>query len=305
MRMISVAAVLAGVCVTAACGMSSPAAPGRAHAAANSPGQAAPAQAGQTGGTPVPGGPPGVTLSRAQTADGSTVTVATFHGPVQYVLHNGSLDPGAAYAALVHAGPAIGATERPRVLAAFNGGFLMRSRAGGYEQEGHLLRSLRHGLASLVIDRSGHARIGVWGVTVPAPGESAYSVRQNLWPLVWNGQRTRETDKWWRWGGTIGHVEYVARSALGENASGELMYAASMSASPAGLAVALVHSGARIGMELDINSEWVQLDTARTPGGPLTAAIPGQVRPASQYLAGWTRDFLTVLAPAATASTPG
>ena len=97
----------------------------------------------------------------------------------------------------------------------------------------------------------------------------------------------------------------MARSALGENASGELMYAASMSASPAGLAVALVRSGARIGMELDINPEWVQLDTARAPGGPLTAAVPGQVRPASQYLAGWTRDFLTVLAPAAAASTPG
>jgi hypothetical protein len=34
-------------------------------------------------------------------------------------------------------------------------------------------------------------------------------------------------------------------------------------------------------------------------------AVPGQVRPASQYLAGWTRDFLTVLTPGAAASTPG
>ncbi len=32
-------------------------------------------------------------------------------------------------------------------------------------------------------------------------------------------------------------------------------------------------------------------------GGSLTAAIPGQVRPAGQYLTGWTRDFVTVLAP--------
>jgi hypothetical protein len=50
-------------------------------------------------------------------------------------------------------------------------------------------------------------------------------------------------------------------------------------------------------MELDINQEWVQLDTAARPGGPLTASVPGQVRPASQYLTGWTRDFFTVLAP--------
>ena len=49
-------------------------------------------------------------------------------------------------------------------------------------------------------------------------------------------------------------------------------------------------------MELDINPEWVQLDIARKPGGPLTAAIPGQARLADQYLEGWTRDFFTVLA---------
>lgn len=52
-------------------------------------------------------------------------------------------------------------------------------------------------------------------------------------------------------------------------------------------------------MELDINPEWVQLDVARRPGGPLAAEVPGQDRPADQYLAGWTRDFFTVLAPSA------
>jgi hypothetical protein len=235
-----------------------------------------------------------------QTADGSLVTVATFAGPVQYVLHDGSQDPQPPHPVLLHAGPAIGTAERSRLLAAFNGGFLMRSRAGGYEQEGHVFRDLRHGLASLVIDRSGHARIGVWGAGVPAPGESVYSVRQNLWPLVMDGKRTPETDKWWRWGGTVGHVEYVARSALGQNAAGELIYAASMSTTPADLADALVRSGALVGMQLDINPEWVQLDTAPAPGTALTAAIPRQVRPATQYLTGWTRDFIAVLAPART-----
>ena len=72
-----------------------------------------------------------------------------------------------------------------------------------------------------------------------------------------------------------------------------------MSATPADLARALVHAGARTAMELDINPEWVQLDVARRPGGPLTAAIPGQNRPADQYLLGWARDFITVLAPTA------
>ena len=72
-----------------------------------------------------------------------------------------------------------------------------------------------------------------------------------------------------------------------------------MSATPYDLADALARTGARIAMELDINPECVQLDTARRPGGPLAATVPGQNRPADQYLVGWTRDSITVLAPSA------
>jgi hypothetical protein len=101
------------------------------------------------------------------------------------------------------------------------------------------------------------------------------------------------------WGATLGGGAYVARSAIGQDAAGDLMYAASMSAVPADLAAALAGHGARIAMELDINPEWVQLDAASIPGGALTAEIPGQYRPSGQYLAGWTRDFFAVLAPPA------
>ena len=236
------------------------------------------------------------TLTRVRTADGAVVTVAIFRGPVRYVLHDGSWDPASAYSRLVQAGPAVGAAERRRLVAAFNGGFLMRSHAGGYEQEGHVFKKLLLGLASLVIDRSGQARIAVWGVTAPARGEAVYSVRQNLWPLVLNRQPTAEAALWWRWGGTNSHVALDPRSALGQDAAGDLLYAASTSATPEDLAEALARSGARIGMELDINGN-LQLDIARTAGGALSAAGPGQLRPASQYLAGWTRDFITVLAP--------
>jgi fermentation-respiration switch protein FrsA (DUF1100 family) len=229
--------------------------------------------------------------------DGSKVTVATFAGPVTYVLHDGSEDPGLA-AGRVRAGPAVRGAERGRLLAAFNGGFKLSAGAGGYEQEGHLAARLRRGLTSLVIDRSGRARIGVWGHGVPVPGESVYSVRQNLTPLVLNGKPTLAAADWSVWGATLGGGEFVARSALGQDASGDLEYAASMSASPADLAVALSRAGARIAMELDINPEWVQLDMARRPGGPLRVGIRGQARPANQFLAGWARDFIAVLAPA-------
>ena len=242
---------------------------------------------------------PGVAVSRVQTADGSVVTVAIFHGPVQFVLHNGSRDPGSRYSGLLHAGPVITGAERQRLLAAFNGGFLLSSHSGGYEQEGHVIRGLRTGLGTVVIDRSGHARVGVWGGGLPVPGEAVYSARQNLGPLLIDGRPAANVALWHQWGGTLAHAEYVARSALGQDSAGDLLYAASMSTIPADLASALARHGARSAMELDINPAWVQLDTARSPGGPLTAAVLGQVRPASQYLTGWTRDFIAVVAPAA------
>ncbi len=304
------AAGLTAAGLTAACsGAAAPGAPGAAGVRASTStavagrttptGKTRPAGAALTAVATPDSGAPRVSYARVRTADGSVITVAVFHGDLRFVLHNGSQDPGAAAAALVRAGPAVTGAERRQLLAAFNGGFKLRARAGGYEQEGHAIRALRHGLASLVIDRSGRARIGVWGSTVPAPGEPVYSVLQNLWPILANGKPTAETSRWWRWGGTAGHAEYVARSAIGQTASGDLVYAASMSTVPADLASALARNGARIGMELDINQFWVQLDTASTPGGPLIAGVPGQVHPASQYLTGWTRDYIAVLAPAA------
>ena len=239
---------------------------------------------------------PHVIVSRVRGADGSVVTVATFRGPVQYVLHNGSQDPGSAAAGLVKAGPAITGTERQHLLAAFNGAFKLSAGTGGYEQEGHVIAALRPGLASLVIDRSGQPRIGIWGSSVPARGEAVYSVRQNLQPLVYRGKPTSAAADPGLWGATLGGGVSVARSAVGQDSYGDLLYAGSMSATPADLAAALAARGARIAMELDINPEWVQLDIARGAGGPLIAAVPGQNRPASQFLAGWTRDFFAVLA---------
>ena len=239
---------------------------------------------------------PRVTVTRMRTPDGSVVTVATFQGPVTYVLHNGSEDPGAA-AGRVQAGPAVAGAERKRLLAAFNGGFKLSAGVGGYEQEGHVVSALRRGLTSLVIDRSGQARIGVWGRGVPTPGEAVYSVRQNLPPLVLNGRPTAAAADTSLWGATLGGGEYVARSALGQDASGDLIYAASMGTTAADLAFVLAYAGARIAMELDINPQWVQLDVARRPGGSLRASIRGQDRPANQYLTGWARDFIAVLGP--------
>jgi hypothetical protein len=291
------ASALVAACAVAACG--------GASAAEHPPSTASPAAAQSTAAAlstpaaPAPIPRPRVSIIRMRTADGALVTVATFLGPVRYVLHNGSADPGPAASGLVRAGPAVTGAERRQLLAAFNGGFKLSAGAGGYMQEGHVISPLRPGFATLVINRSGQARIGVWGRGLPAPGAAVYSVRQNLQPLVLNGRPTAAAADWAMWGATLGGGAHVARSAIGQDAAGDLMYAASMSALPADLAAALAAHGARIAMELDINPEWVQLDAARTPGGALTAEIPGQYRPSGQYLAGWSRDFFTVLAPSA------
>jgi hypothetical protein len=295
------AAGAAAVLTMAGCG-SSAAAGGGAQAAsashsASASGRASGASPAASTGASATAQPPApeVIVSRFRAADGSLVTLARFTGPVRYRLHSGSADPGSAALSVVQAGPSIRSRERSRLLAAFNGGFLLSTGAGGFEQERHVIVPLRAGLASLVIDRSGAGHVGVWGSGLPQPGEAVYSVRQNLQPLVRHGHPTPAAADWPVWGATLGGGEYVARSALGQTSAGDLIYAGSMSTSPADLAAALVHAGARTAMELDINPEWVQLDVARAAGHILRAAIPGQSRPANQYLVGWTRDFITVL----------
>src|SRR5690348_10254068 len=177
MRRIAVA--LAGLLAVAACtspagappGPSGPSQPGSSQdsssqhsSSQHSSGQHGPSQPASTTATarastspaPQPRPVPHVIVTRTRMPDGSAVTLAVFSGPVTYVLHDGSEDPGLG-AGWVRAGSAVRGTERGRLLAAFNGGFKLSAGAGGYEQEGHVAAALRPGETSLVIDRSGRA----------------------------------------------------------------------------------------------------------------------------------------------------
>jgi hypothetical protein len=216
---------------------------------------------------------------------------------VRYALHAGTTDPpGAAALAGPDSGGSIGPHEAPLLLAAFNGGFKTNAGVGGFQLDSQVLVPLQAGVASLVIDTDGSAHVGVWGRDVPMPGEQVLSVRQNLQPLVSGGQPSAEISAVGAWGSTLGGGAAVARSALGEDATGNLIYAGSMQAVPGDLAAALIGVGTQSAMELDINPEWVQLAVAAAPGASLAAGVPGQNRPADQYQVGWTRDFVTVTA---------
>jgi hypothetical protein len=311
---IVLAAGVAGLAL-AACSSSSPvAAPSKAATTAPRPAHPAP-------GTTTPSAPatpateqPGWTVvsrlglsiavdsHRSHLPDGDVVTVLRFHaGLVHYALHVGWLDPPGGAAVPAGARPVIGPGQHAKLLAAFNGGFLMGAGCipcgvGGMEVAGHLFVPLVTGMTSLVLDRHGAASMGLWGDGFPPAGAVVYSVRQCLPPLVSGGRASPNAGDVSAWGAVLGGGELTARSAVGIDADGDLLYAGSMSALPSDMARALVRAGAVTAMQFDINPEWVQADTASFPGGPLSAAVPGQNRPAGQYLTGWTRDYVTVLA---------
>ena len=229
--------------------------------------------------------------------DGTQIDITRFLAArVHYALHVGSEDPPTGSASITALdGSIVAPQEAPILVGAFNGGFKVAAAAGGMEVLGQVLTPLENGLASLVIDQDGSAHIGIWGQTIPVPGEAVASVRQNLAPLVVNGAPSPSINDIAAWGATLGGGAAVARSARGIDAQGNLLYAGSMSAVPADLANALIAAGAVTALELDINPYWVQVDTSPTPGAPLVAGVPGQQRPANQFSVGWTRDFVTVL----------
>jgi hypothetical protein len=308
LRAIAAPAVV-GALALAGCGSAGQATGGTSTVASSSSTAAAPTTTvppTTTTTTEQPGWSPAATVGGAIAVDTQSVTEPTGHqvtvfrfraSRVRFGLHVGSTDPPHGTATVAaDSGPAIGPDETAALVAAFNGGFASTAGAGGFELNGQVLVPLQTGMASLVIDTSGSARIGVWGTSVPVAGEQVASVRQNLAPLVVDGQPSPTVGDIGAWGATLGGGAAVARSSLAEDAAGDLLFAASMTALPADLADALVSAGAVTGMELDINPEWVQLAWSASPGGALTPGVPGQNRPADQYQVGWTRDFVTVLA---------
>jgi hypothetical protein len=230
---------------------------------------------------------------------GRQVVLVRFRaGAVRFDLHIGSADPPAELAALPpDRGPAIAADETAALLGAFNGGFKMNAHVGGVEEQGQIVSPLSNGFASFVIDTDGTAHVGVWGSQLPVFGEQVASVRQNQPPLIANGVANPTVTVPGDWGVTVNGSMLVARSAVGEDAQGDVIFAGGTALWPRDLSDALLSAAAVNAMQLDINPEWVQIDAAAMPGRPLSALLPGQSRPADQYIAGWTRDFVAVLTP--------
>jgi hypothetical protein len=217
-------------------------------------------------------------------------------------LYSGSTIPGGGPWA--HSAPVTSGAARS-LTAAFNAGFLTSSSDGGYYTQGKTVVPLRPGAASLVIFHNGSATVGRWGRDVTmSPDVTA--VRQNLDLVVDGGQPVPGLDAndTTHWGDTLGNRVYVWRSGIGVTATGALVYVGGPDLNITDLADVLVRAGAIRAMELDINTDWVNLATY-APSTPAGLASPGNGTdllatmagtPQRYFEAWWSRDFFTMSA---------
>lgn len=226
-------------------------------------------------------------------------------------LYSGSLSPGGGpYTYTAPIEPA----QATSLVAAFNGGFQMKTAGGGYYTTGALIDPLVQGAASLVIYANGSVTVGAWGSTVTM-NPDVVSVRQNLTLLVADGKPTAlaSSADWQSWGNTCGAtsctpgvpgIEHQWRSAVGVTANGALVYVNGPSLAPLQLADLLARAGVVRGMELDINPDWPVFATydPATPNSPATPSngsglLSGTVQgPGTFFDPTWDRDFFTMSA---------
>lgn len=212
-------------------------------------------------------------------------------------LHSGTVDAGATG---WRWGPEVSSAERPRLVAAFNGGFQFSVGAGGFESYGRVARPLTSGLGSIVTYADGRTDIGSWRSEVPATGMAVASVRQNLTLLIDRGSAASSVDCRSCWGATLGGVPDPARSALGITAHGNLIWAGGEHVTVAELADALLGAKVVRAVELDINPQWVAgylYGHRAGAGAPAPVpVVPDQVGVSGFYLTPSSRDFFTVAA---------
>jgi hypothetical protein len=233
----------------------------------------------------------------AWVAERSGVTLLRFDQHLTHLaLHAGSSEPGGSGWRF---GASIGSGEIHHVVAAFNGGFKLTYGSVGFLSYGRVAARISSGLGSVVTYRDGSTQIGSWHEGVPSQGRPIASVRQNLHLIVDRGVPAASVESCVQscWGSTLGGGSAVARSALGIDGEGRLVWGAGESLSPAGLAHGLISAGVLRAVELDINPFWVAGYLYRHhPGGPTgLPVVPGQHGIAGMLLTPDPRDFFTIL----------
>ncbi len=219
--------------------------------------------------------------------------------------HVGTQDPPThALRIPADAGPSINWSNEglAGVVAVFNGGFKVGAHAGGSMVDGVTLSAMIPGDMTLAIDAAGHWKMGRWAKGFPGANFHAIAYRQNLGPMIANGQLTSavSSPNEFLWGDPLHEKPLQPRSALGIDVHGNLVYVATMwGVSPTYIARALLAAGAVEGMELDINPYWpvvgASFSLLHAPGN-YPVQIPFSEHNPNMYNTGWERDFFVALA---------
>ena len=207
---------------------------------------------------------------------------------LRVVLYAGTTQPAGTWADQGDIAPAL----RPSLAAVFNGGFQFGTAPGGFFADGHADPPLVPGAASLVVYDDGSAAVGEWGRDMSLTPDVA-QVRQNLHLLVDGGAVVPSAAQPELWGSTLHGAVSTWRSAVGSDAAHHLFFVGGPGLTPAGLGAVLVAAGAREGMELDINPQWV-LFVSFGAGGVGSKLLPSMGYPVDHYFVPGWRDFVAV-----------
>ena len=193
------------------------------------------------------------------------------------------------------------ADRQAQLVAAFAGGFRIQDSHGGIILGKKTYVSMRNGGATFTIDNNGVPNVGAWGTDV---GNSAAldSARQSLDPIVVGGAVAPDlsTDANRKWGFTgPANKTAVWRSGLGVRADGSIIWVGGDGLTIDALAQTLVRAGAVRGMQLEINREWVQLNTyGVSSDGTMHGKrlLSGMEHTGDRWLTEDTRDFVAIFA---------
>jgi len=195
--------------------------------------------------------------------------------------------------------PSVEPDRQAQLVAAFDGGFRIQDSHGGMILGHHTLQAMRDGAATFAISDSGVPNIGAWGTDI-SNSSTLDSARQSLDPIVVNGapNPALQTDPNRTWGFTgPANKTAVWRSGAGIRADGSLVWVGGDGLTVESLAETLVRAGAIRGMQLDINQDWVQLNTyAANSSGVVHGRklLSGMQHTGDRWLTEDTRDFIAV-----------
>ena len=186
-------------------------------------------------------------------------------------------------------------SQRWRLLATFNSGFMNRDSHGGFFVDGHSAAPLRPGQGTIVAYKDGRVDVFSWHGRRdsrpegrPGPAEPAADRRPG--PAESRCSRTTRS----------GEARSGTRCGSGDPAPESTATATSSTSQPRtrrqrASRVALMHAGAVRAVELDINAEWPSLVTYGRGGvGNATKVVPNYQQSTNRYLVPDDRDFFAV-----------